>query len=58
MVSAHKLMQRCSSCPNLGSSKPNMSRMPMKPSVACLTALFKAAIDLLPALVAPMVDAC
>lgn len=42
-----------------GSSKPNMSRMPMKPSVACLTALLSAAIDFElfdPAV--PTVDAC
>lgn len=43
----------------LGSSNPNMSRMPIDPSVACRTALLRAAIDLLdldPAV--PTVDAC
>lgn len=45
-----------------GSSNPNMSRIPMDPSVACLamlTALLSAAMDLLdlePAV--PTVDAC
>lgn len=46
----------------MGSSNPNMSKIPIDPSVACLamfTALFRAAMDLLdlePAV--PMVDAC
>jgi hypothetical protein len=43
----------------LGSSNPNISKIPINPSVACLTALFKAAIDLLdfdPAV--PTVEAC
>lgn len=31
----------------MGSSKPNISRIPMKPSVAWRTALLSAAIDLL-----------
>lgn len=42
-----------------GSSNPNISKIPMEPSVAWRTALFKAAIDLLdlePAV--PTVDAC
>lgn len=43
----------------LGSSNPNMSRIPMKPSVACFTALFNTLIDLDaldPAV--PTVEAC
>lgn len=43
----------------LGSSKPNMSRMPIKPSVACFTALFNTLMDLDaldPAV--PTVEAC
>jgi hypothetical protein len=43
----------------LGSSKPNISRIPMNPSVAWRTALLRAAMDLLdldPAV--PTVEAC
>ena len=47
MVSEHKLIHKCSSWLGLLSSNPNMSRIPMNPSVACRTALFKIAMDLL-----------
>lgn len=50
-------MQRCSSWASFGSSNPNMSRIPIKPSVACRTALFNAAIDFEPEF-PPTVDAC
>lgn len=41
-------MHRCSNWLGFGSSKPNMSRIPMKPSVACRTALFNAVMLLEP----------
>ena len=60
MVSEHRLTQRCSSLEGLESSNPNMSRMPMNPSVEqCLTALLRRAMDLLDFLepAVPTVDA-
>merc|ERR1719232_964126 len=39
MVSLHRLMQSCSSWLGLLSSNPNMSRIPMNPSVALLACL-------------------
>jgi hypothetical protein len=52
-------LPRLSSVCTLGSSNPNMSRIPMNPSVACLTAVLRTAMDRLdldPAV--PTVDAC
>lgn len=53
-------MHKCSSWASFGamkSSNPNMSRIPMKPSVAWRTALFRATIDFEPEF-PPMVEAC
>ncbi len=42
----YNMTRTCSSLLGFPSSNPNMSRMPMNPSVAWRTALFSRAIDL------------